>query len=1739
MPKLSIERFRKIRNRTAEIFDLVQKIEAEEIQITETEEENIQNELEQMFDEIHSSDLSDISFEEYEGFYDLGFDFSGTGANIDFNIINRTFENGSVRVKGCNIRNFNFDIQKYDEESFDEEFMKLHPDRFLSRELPNEVRQRYYWKTLEIADIIRYGLYDELENGRATMKTVSFFEKVKPAVAESIDPQLFEIFDIYYSSIESLEDYEEVTESVLVDVIKEQAEEIISKSYLDINTYKRIVNNSKIRNLISSEKVIDFGENDELAGKYVRELLSIRDIYENQELFKEKSFLSKIAGYKYSSERSEDITEEKIFYVFENFPDIARVTTAKENLLLDIAKSIDIQTTKQQNLKNVQMKVVDILNSNEAKYLELDTKKTLERYYSLEAIANRLSDYGKSNFENIMKYTTREKIESYGISPKLLENSNVLLLFTRYGLETVMQFDRENGNVFSKNDFELAKKMYDYYLHYAGNEHNPDKYLYYRAEKTDDYQKPYSMEDFEECVRRMIVNGPTDFYYNSLQPIDFRDFSKRFKSKFPRMFLLEDAPQELQDKFYTKTLDIADLESNSDWISFLEGKDFELGIQEPYIAFRNPNNYTYITFLDALKELEESETSLLNFIKDNVSTVKMAELYQRKYRKDYELDFDEIKDLETLKTFIENEVEKEILSGSLEYGEPYIPEFFKIKHPDLVLNENAPEELKAKFYSLYYEEGKEENTASLHKFTLLDLTNEKYREFLQGKSFDLLKDADVVKNITKVFDLNTIIDLYKIDPNAFEIYCFNLENSIALKNVLDNYPEHYAKEEMMQGLRLSDEEFKSRLEEEDFKSKFENLKRAYVEDFIHNPGFVLHIEPEKRSREMLRNYKELSSSNMLHASNRFSRDSYEQILGHMLGFLGYEEAKKLVEAPEIDEDTLSRIYEQDEVIKSLYEKKFEITGNIKVISKLLEGIPTLMPTLEKITSKTTCKVFMSLNKRIQAGFDKDITSLLTEALAENNIKIDDDKVNQLVQRVIEISTNQKLENVRENNSMIIDTRIEENQKTKNMIKMHYRNALEYSLNKGERVDSKFVRDYLENEFKRVREDGQAYYSPHVTDHLEELVSFADELSSNPEWSSKLNHSIVDALAEEERKIGKGWIRKLTTNVCYKPEKLTYEEAEVLDAMIYPAESGLEVETKASIGLRKMSAEEKEKIYELLTNDDYRGLFTYGKAENMFSALKLPYSQRFKEYFLKNKDEFISNPDLYSKFTVLASKFDSYLEDPGFNTRYVEGILTPDDLLVKFSKESYPNILIRKGEHEVIYQATQNGAKLTEEQAKVALKLFQEMRQREYQTVPQEQFETKRFRGRIVSMYDPIHFAIGEITNCCQTIGKGQPGESSMIHSATERNGALFIVEELDESGKSTGIISQSWTWRNGNRVCFDNVEIPYKVKSNLEQIGGFDEIMEVYQQSAKKMIETDRIKLKNLLENGKITQDQYQSILIKDVSMGLGCDDLIGNLSPEKRGTIHEITSVAPLEAGKTYTGEDSKPLYSDSRRAVLIAHNDDFAKEDHIHTNSNVGEYGAKYIKTRDIFRRKGYDIDPDKIEAISNMVQKNDRESAFSGNPVNITEVVGHFGIHDLGLADADRIRVSMNDTGDWYVLYEETDKGIMILESGIDTTKPETETESKDRKMALSEYTREIYKMMLESNSKGKPMTIDTYSSNTFFDLDLLTKTGIVDLENSTIVVRDSEKMKELIENYDKTIEDQRRERLLITDMDEPNI
>ena len=131
MEKLSIEKFREYCKFTQELYELL--VEEEKMEsMSEEESDKLQENLEKMVETLKSSDLSDIPFEEWENFVLViqDFDLENTGANIDFNLLTIPSEmNGytiEINLKGCNVRNFNFDKKmfRYTSESFDPEFVE-------------------------------------------------------------------------------------------------------------------------------------------------------------------------------------------------------------------------------------------------------------------------------------------------------------------------------------------------------------------------------------------------------------------------------------------------------------------------------------------------------------------------------------------------------------------------------------------------------------------------------------------------------------------------------------------------------------------------------------------------------------------------------------------------------------------------------------------------------------------------------------------------------------------------------------------------------------------------------------------------------------------------------------------------------------------------------------------------------------------------------------------------------------------------------------------------------------------------------------------------------------------------------------------------------------------------------------------------------------------------------------------------------------------------------------------------------------------------------------------------------------------------------------------------------------------------------------------------------------------------------------------------------------------------------
>ena len=128
----------------------------------------------------------------------------------------------------------------------------------------------------------------------------------------------------------------------------------------------------------------------------------------------------------------------------------------------------------------------------------------------------------------------------------------------------------------------------------------------------------------------------------------------------------------------------------------------------------------------------------------------------------------------------------------------------------------------------------------------------------------------------------------------------------------------------------------------------------------------------------------------------------------------------------------------------------------------------------------------------------------------------------------------------------------------------------------------------------------------------------------------------------------------------------------------------------------------------------------------------------------------------------------------------------------------------------------------------------------------------------------------------------------------DQNGRIFWVK--DDIGN---VVAQSWVWRNKDVICFDNIEIPNRaisreVKSEVERRKFTDEIYEVYKKASKELIKIDEETYKKFLEDKIITQEEYETLRLKKVTVGSGYNDIAESL--KANATLDKGTITRPLE---------------------------------------------------------------------------------------------------------------------------------------------------------------------------------------------------------------------------------------------------
>ena len=833
------------------------------------------------------------------------------------------------------------------------------------------------------------------------------------------------------------------------------------------------------------------------------------------------------------------------------------------------------------------------------------------------------------------------------------------------------------------------------------------------------------------------------------------------------------------------------------------------------------------------------------------------------------------------------------------------------------------------------------------------------------------------------------------------------------------------------------------------------------------------------------NFKQSSNYNAVHAINYVTK---------MINILGIEATYNLLKIP--DNISEQELQSYNEEISKVYKPRYKLKGNAQVVLSIFENIDTLIAKNSNNVRNDRNKFYTKFNGILQGGEKINLIELLEKCSQEIGIELTEENAKKIKKEIQTEQLTVKSEEIKskirqkiENPELHITQQGVSRTLLYNVIR---RNVL----NDGT-IEN--ISEILNREIHKRKEDGQYFYGENIRNQKELYNKVLNDLYT--ENTELLNTDTVKALRDTKEKIGNRWILKLkeSKNSVRNIEKMTEEEKENFTETLQKI--GIEPEYSKKYELN--SEMSQEEILTILTKSGFRDILTYEKAEMIFDNMTEPYSENFANWFIEHQKEIISNQEFYSKIYILHNEFEKLLEDPMIKATFDNKRLSVQHAFDIYNQKEKE---VSKGNEELGSIASR--VDITQDELHIAEKIFNIAKQREGSYIPPAKSTQKRYRGRILRPDDPMIVLAGNATNCCQRVG-GEGG-GSMMHAATENTGTIFLVEETDENGNVIKPVAQSWVWRNNDRACFDNIEIPVAEQQRLSMTDGDieaqQEILQIYKETAQNMIKVDEKVLKEMLRTGKITQSQFNQLVLKEVTVGVGYNDL-GILKHSKLEEVEEADIIFPKEADKSYYGQT--PWIDSGRDSVVgrgaqlyLAKGEKIEEKTKENEQEQINYQQEKqeqledlpllYSKEREVRRLKSHTIDKGVVEQIKEIEDTvyRDKQKMLSGCE-SFEDIAEKYEM------DPRNIQVHISREKDWYVIYEERDDEVYIADlamvNGINSQR------NNDRKtdviQSTMEMTEDVYSIMLEAAKKGKQVRLEATEDTSYKNINHIKKLGLI--------------------------------------------
>ena len=98
--------------------------------------------------------------------------------------------------------------------------------------------------------------------------------------------------------------------------------------------------------------------------------------------------------------------------------------------------------------------------------------------------------------------------------------------------------------------------------------------------------------------------------------------------------------------------------------------------------------------------------------------------------------------------------------------------------------------------------------------------------------------------------------------------------------------------------------------------------------------------------------------------------------------------------------------------------------------------------------------------------------------------------------------------------------------------------------------------------------------------------------------------------------------------------------------------------------------DREEAYKLLSEKDLPKIVTYKQLHDMFFSVHGPYSEEFKKYLKKHREEFWENPEYYGQFGRIHNNFEGIIQDPKLKKIYIKGDLSVRQIVEHFKEINF-------------------------------------------------------------------------------------------------------------------------------------------------------------------------------------------------------------------------------------------------------------------------------------------------------------------------------------------------------------------------------------------------------------------------------------------------------------------------------------